>query len=180
MGKFEDASSIIIASHSAAGILLEVQILQNKFNKLQDKLNKRNVAKRQATQAAQQWQKACLAARAHNNLLTQEIYQLKQEHPKLGDWRAGSADVPPKPPGKHPKQPACSPPKHRTTSSSSKDATIPLETKPLTKNPARTKTKANGKGNTKGKDLKGKGKTKATGCTRQPRMPWATPIGGFL
>ena len=78
MGEFEDACSRIIVNHSAAGNLLEVQTLQNKFNKLQEKLYKTNVAKCQATQAAQHWQNACLAARAHNNLLTQENYQFKQ------------------------------------------------------------------------------------------------------
>ena len=48
MNKFEDA-----CSHSAAGNLLEVQTLQNKFKKLQEKLHKTNVAKCQAAQAAQ-------------------------------------------------------------------------------------------------------------------------------
>ena len=86
--------------------------------------------------------------------------------------------MPPKPPGRHPKQPACSPPKHLMTSNSSKDAKIPLETKLLTKNVATTQTKANGKGKTNGKDLKGKGNTKSKGHSKRPRMPWATPIGG--
>ena len=71
MGKFEDASSRMIVNRSAAGNSLEVQTTQNKLNKLQKKLYKTNVAKCQTTQAAQHWQKACLAARAHNNLLTQ-------------------------------------------------------------------------------------------------------------
>ena len=101
MGKFEDARSIMIINRYAAGNLLEVQTMQNKFNKLQEKLYKTNVAKCKATQAAQKWHKTCLAARAHNNLLTQENHQLKQEHQKLGDWLARTADVP-----KHPKQPA--------------------------------------------------------------------------
>ena len=55
-----------------------------------------------------------------------------------------------------------------------------METRPFTEMFARTQTKANGKGKAKGKDLKGKGKTKAKGYSRQPRMPWATPIGGSI
>ena len=158
--KFEDACSRMIASNSIATMhMLETKAPQDQFKKLQDQFNKSNVAKRKATQAAQHWQKACLAARAQNNQLTQEIYQLEQEHQKLGEWPAGSAGVPPRPPCKHPKQPACSPPRH-----------------PMTK----PQTKAHGKGKSKGKDLKGKGKTKAKGYSRQPRMPWATPIGGSL
>ena len=102
MHKFEDAGS-----HAAAGKLLEVQTLQNKFKKLQEKLHKTNGDKCQATQSAQHRQKACLAARARNNLVTLENHQLKQEHQKLGDWLAGTADVP-----KHPKQPTCAPPEH--------------------------------------------------------------------
>ena len=117
-------------SHSAAGNLLEVQTLQNKFNKLQEKLHETNVAKRQATQAAQHWQKACLAARAHNNLPTQENHQLKQERQKLGDWLASTADVP-----KHPKQPAGAPP----------EQLMP-----------KRQTKANGKGKSNGKVFNGK------------------------
>ena len=100
MNHFEDA-----CSHAAAGNLLQVQTPQNKLKKLQEKLHKTNTAKCQATQAAQHWQKACLAARAHNNLLPQENQQLKQEHQKLGDWLASTADAP-----KHPKQPASAPP----------------------------------------------------------------------
>ena len=108
MGKFEDACSKIRIHHSAAGDLLEVQTLQNKFNELQEKLYKTKLAKCQATQAAQHWQKACPAARAHNDLRTQENHQLKQEHQKLGDWLAGDAP-------KHPKQPAGAPPEHTQT-----------------------------------------------------------------
>ena len=67
MNNFEDACSKTIVNRSVAGNLLEVQTMQNKFNKLQEKLHKTNVAKCQAAQAAQHWQKACLAARAHNN-----------------------------------------------------------------------------------------------------------------
>ena len=85
MGKCEDACSRNIVTHSAASSLLEVQTQHDKFNKLQDKLKKSNVATRQETQAAQHWQNACLAARARNNLLTQDNYQLKQEHQKLAD-----------------------------------------------------------------------------------------------
>ena len=65
---------------------LGVNTLKYKISTFQDKFNKSNVAKRQAIQAAQHWQKARLVARAHSNLLTQEVYQLKQEHPKLGDY----------------------------------------------------------------------------------------------
>ena len=106
MNNFEDACGKMIVSNSAAGNLPEVQTLQNKFNKLQETLHKTNVAKCQATQAAKHWQKACLAARAHNNLLTPENHQLKQGHQTLGDWLAGTTYVP-----KLPKQPTCAPPR---------------------------------------------------------------------
>ena len=80
----EDACSRMVVSHCAAGMNMleggepQTKTLQDKFNKLQDKLNKVNASKRQATAAAHHCQKACLAKRAQNNQLTQEINQLNK------------------------------------------------------------------------------------------------------
>ena len=102
-------------------------------------------------QAAQHWQKACLGARAHTILLTLENRQLKQEHQKLGDLLAGTADV-----LKFPKQPTCAPPRHVLVDKS-KDGT----------GKGKSSQKANGKGKSKGKVLKDK----------KPKMSLAIPIG---
>ena len=68
----------MILSHCAATMnMLEIKTLQNDFNKLQDKFNKVNASKRQATAAAHHRQKACLAERTKNNQLTQENNQRK-------------------------------------------------------------------------------------------------------
>ena len=64
---FEDACSRMVVSHCAAGMNMlegeetQVRTLQDKFNKFQEKLNKVNASKLQATAAAHHRQKTCLA-----------------------------------------------------------------------------------------------------------------------
>ena len=91
MEHFEDACNRMVVSHNCGVNMLEgeetqVKTSQDKFNKLQDKLNKVNASKPPAMAAAHHWQKACLAEKAKNNHLTQENNQLKKN---IKSWVIG-------------------------------------------------------------------------------------------
>ena len=78
MEHFEDACSRMVVSHKCGMNMFEgeetqVKTLQDKFNKLQYKLNKVNALKLQATAAAHHWPKTCLAEKAKQKTIIVDI-----------------------------------------------------------------------------------------------------------